>query len=182
MTISKRLTALTASGFVLAATPEAHAWRMPRPASSTPPDPAQAGFPPLPWLADPAGASVRTPPPEKPPITREVIVFASGFALAAAAATGIWMLLGADSSPMPGSPKTGVAAPCSIAHALAAASGRDGRFPLQADVAGLQAANITSFMLIGNSAAAARRRSGFPDVVPACRQAQRCRLGRVSRH
>lgn len=76
------------------------------------------------------------------------------------------MLAGADSSAGPGKPKTSAAAspaaltsgqpvPCPMEPAAAAASEKDGRLPLQASVEGLIAADIRSFIVMGNQAAAA---------------------------
>ena len=124
--------------------------------------------------------------PAAAPMSRELVIFASGFALAAAAAVGAWMLLGADSRPLSGSPKSRVAptqaaalaspqqADCAMEPATAAASAQDGRFPLQASVAGLIEADMASFIVIGHdSAAAGRPRDAEAAFLMSCRVADK---------
>ena len=101
--------------------------------------------------------------------SRQLIVFASGFVLAAAALAGAWMTLNESSLPVPGKLKTinpamqpGVLAPrqfiaCPLQATARATDEKDGKFPLQADVSGLIAADIASFIAIGKEAAAAGR-------------------------
>lgn len=185
MSIVKRLTAIVASGFALATTPEAQAWKTPSPLGPDRPTPS---VPPPPHLADsPETANVVPPPLALKP--RELIIFASGFvlaAVAAVAAVAIWLLPGADPSPVPGKPKTSVALPqpaalasgqlatCPMEPAATAASEKDGKFPLQAGVEGLIAADITSFIVIGNEAAAAGRpRDAEAAFLMACRVAEK---------
>ena len=184
MRITKRLTAIIASGFALAATPEAQAWKAPSPLGPGRPTPS---VPPPPQLADPPETATVKPPPLALS-ARELLVFASGFALAAVAAVGMWMLPGSDSSPVPGKPKTSVAvapplpaalasgqlATCPTEPAAAPANEKDGQFPLQAGVEGLIAADITSFIVIGNEAAAAGRpRDAEAAFLMACRVADK---------
>ena len=182
MSIIKRLTAIIASGFALAATPEAQAFKTPSPLGPGRPTP---GVPPPPQLADSPETTNSEPPPlELTP--RTLIVFASGFALAAAAVVAVWMLPSADASLAPGKPKTTVAPPqrialgsgqlatCPIEPAAIAASDKDGKFPLQTSVEGLIAADITSFIVIGNEAAAADRpRDAEAAFLMACRVADK---------
>ncbi len=162
MEIVKRLTAIIASGFALAATPETQAWKTPQPLG--PGRPVPDVLPP-PQATDQAKTKLVQPPP-KELAPRALIVFAAGFALAAVATVGLWMLAETDSSARPGNPKTSVAAPpsavataqpapCPTEPATAAASEKDGRLPLQASVDGLIVADITSFIFIGSQAAAA---------------------------
>lgn len=119
-------------------------------------------------------------------MSRELVIFASGFALAAAAAVGAWMLLGSDSRPLSGSPKSRPAptqaaalaspqqADCAMEPATAAASAQDGRFPLQASVAGLIEADMASFIVIGHdSAAAGRPRDAEAAFLMSCRVADK---------
>jgi hypothetical protein len=186
MFITKRLAAIIASGLALAATPEASAWKTPRPASSLMPDKPVASVPPPPQRPDQPETTVQPSPVA--PTPRELVVFALGFALATAAAVGIWLLRGADSSPAHGKPKTNAAAPrpvalatrplatCPIEPAAAAASEKDGHFPLQADVSGLIAADIASFIVIGKEAVAAgRARDAEAAFLMSCRVADKLR-------
>jgi len=185
MSIVKRLTAIVASGLALATTPEAQAWKTPSPLGPDRPTPS---VPPPPPLADSNEPSNVVPPPSarKP---RELMVFASGFALAAlaaVAAVAIWMLPGANPSPVPEKPQTTVAPPqpaappsgqlstCPTEPAATAATDKDGKFPLQAGVEGLIAADITSFIVIGTEAAAAGRpRDAEAAFLMACRVAEK---------
>ena len=93
-------------------------------------------------------------------------VFGSGFVLLALVAGGIWLAFGATfSSPDP-TPRTNVPASpakllsagkftaCPVQPAAAVASQKDGRFPLLADVSGLIAADIGSFLVLGKEFAA----------------------------
>lgn len=181
MSISKRLIAIITSGFALAATPEAQAWKEPRPLGPDRPTPGAAGPPPRPGEAETTPAFSPSP---ASPAPRELIVLTSGFALAAAAVVGVWLLPAADSSPVPGqlatsvappptaAPASGQPAPCPPEPAAAAASEKDGRFPLQGNVEGLIAADITSFIAIGNQAVAAGRpRDAEAAFLMACRVA-----------
>ena len=165
MTIIKRLAAVVASALALATAPEAGAWK---PRSDLPrmPDKPPASAPPPP-TPDQADASVLPPPLALTP--RQLKIFASVLVLAAAAAIGAWMLMRSDSSPLSGKPKTSGSAPqavalepgqtaaCPLQPATVVAGEKDGRFPLQAGVAGLVAADIASFFVIGKEAAAAGR-------------------------
>ena len=107
-----------------------------------------------------------------PPVefsARRLAVFASALALVAAAAVGAWMLTRSNSWPVPGKPNTDRSAPqpralassqiaaCPLQAITAVADKKDGLFPLQAGVAGLVAADIASFIVIGKEAAAAGR-------------------------
>lgn len=182
MSIIKRLTAIIASGFALAATPEAQAWKEPSPLGPGRPTPSVT---PPPQLPDPPETTTVEPPPLALRASG-LVVFASGFALAAVVAVGLWMLPGADSSPVAGKPKTSIAPPqpaalasgklatCPLEPAAAAASEKDGKFPLQASVEGLIAADIKSFIFIGNEAAAAGRpRDAEAAFLMACRVADK---------
>lgn len=208
MPLIERVKAIIASGLALAATPDAISWKTPRPTSrlaadqtasgalppttspSPPPIPPPLLTPPplTPPLSTPppppSGSMAQTPPAA--PMSRELVVFASGFALAAAAAVGAWLLLGADSRPLSGSPRSRPAptqaaalaspqqADCAMEPATAAASARDGRFPLQASVAGLIEADIASFVVIGHdSAAAGRPRDAEAAFLMSCRVADK---------
>ena len=184
MRITKRLTAIIASGFALAATPEADPWTKPRRAPLAS-DPPTASAPPPPQLPEqPVTAAVKPSPVAL--TSRELIVFASGFALVAAATVGTWMLLESDLPLLTRKPQTAVASPppaelapgqsatCPTEPAAAAASEKDGLFPLQASVDGLIAADITSFMAIGNRAAAAGRpRDAEAAFLMSCRVADK---------
>ena len=96
------------------------------------------------------------------------------------------MLVAADSSPVPGKPSTGVVPPpvaarasgqpasCPMAPAAAAANEKDGLFPLLANMEGLIVADITSFIAIGNQAAAGGRpRDAEAALLMACRVADK---------
>jgi hypothetical protein len=167
MTITKRLTALIASGLALAAAPDADAWKPRRSASSHAPDAPATSAPPQPLPDEPKPGIPALPPVALTP--RQLAVFASGLLITAAMVAGAWVLWGSDSSLVPRKSKTSVPAPqpaalasgqitaCPLQPAAAAAGAKDGHFPLQAGVAGLQAADIASFMVIGKEAAAAGR-------------------------
>lgn len=163
MTITKRLAALVTSALALAAAHDADAWK-PRSEQARVPDKSTASAGPQ-STPDQAKAGIQ-PPPEA--LTQwHPAVFASALALATAAAVGAWMLPRADSSPIPSQPKTSSLAPqptalnssqigaCPLQPITAVTDRRDGRFPLQAGVAGLVAADIASFIVVGQQAAAA---------------------------
>ena len=164
MTITKRLAALVASALALAAAPDAGAWK-PRSASSRMPATPTANTPPQPTPDQPKANG--PPPVELPP--RRLAVFAAALVLVAAAAVGAWMLTRSNSWPVPGKPNTDRSAPqptalassqiaaCPLQAITAVADKTDGLFPLQAGVAGLVAADIASFIVIGKEAAAAGR-------------------------
>jgi hypothetical protein len=185
MSITRRLTQIISSAFTLAAAPQSPSWTTPEqspdhpsrsasPPQSSPESPPQS--PPDQGPIDP----LKSPPLAKPNPQRDLVVFAAGFALAAAATVGIWLLIKSDSwatrqatasnaasgsavatgptgSPggataAPGAQASGQPVSCPSEPIVAAASEKDGRFPLQPSVEGLIAADITSFMVIGNQA------------------------------
>ena len=180
ISIVKRLTAIIASGVALAATPAARAWDTPRPLGPdrpTPDTPQPASSPDQP-------DTERVDPSPVALAALESIVLASGFALAVFAAVATWLLQGTDSSPAPENPNTSVASPppaamasgqlavCPNEPVAEAASDKDGHFPLQRNVEGLRAADVTSFIVIGNeSAAAGRPRDAEAAFLMACRVA-----------
>ena len=182
MTIITRLAAVLASGFKLAAASDAGAWKAPRSALS--PEPEQATSSVSPAMPDQRKASVKLAPVAL--TSRQLIVFASGFVLAAAALAGAWMTLNESSSPVssklkttnpamqPGVPASRQFAACPLQAAAPAAGEKDGKFPLQADVSGLIAADIASFIAIGKEAAAAGRpRDAEVAFVMSCRVADK---------
>ena len=165
MTIITRLAAVLAAGFKLAAASDAAAWKAPRSASSAVPEQATTSVsPPVPKRPS---TSVQLPPVAL--TSRQLTVFALGFVLAAAALAGIWMTLNESSSQassmlkttnlamQPGVPASRQFAACPLMPTTAAASEKDGQFPLQADVSGLIAADIASFIAIGKEAVASGR-------------------------
>ena len=164
MGIVKRLTGIIASGFALAAKPETQTWKTPQPLGPGRPTP---GVPPSPQT-DPTDPTDTTPARPLPPVLapRALMIFASGFALAAIATVGLWMLTGDDSPAKSGTPPARAAAlpaatasaqpaACPLEPAASAASEKDGRLPLLASVDGLIMADITSFIFMGNQAASA---------------------------
>ena len=120
------------------------------------------------------------------PRSRYLVVFAVSFVLAALGLTAAWMGLSPaswslnDKLSMAGL-TSGPTAPgglalnaCPLQPAIAAAGEKDGQFPLQADVAGLTAADIGSFLVIGKqSAAAGRPRDAEVAFLMACRVADK---------
>lgn len=186
MSLIERVKAIIASGLALAATPDANTWKTPRPLSPLTSDALTTSvLMPSPSLPQPE-PEPQPQPPTAAPGTRELVVLASGFAIAAAAAVGIWVFLGADSGQSSKQPKADVVpaqspalasrqlADCGMAPAAAAASEQDGRFPLQADVAGLIAADIAFFIVIGNeSATAGRLRDAEAAFLMSCRVADK---------
>jgi hypothetical protein len=184
MSITKRLAALVASALALAAAHDAGAWR-PRSEQARVPYKSTAGAG-LQSTPDQVKASVQ-PQPEA--LTQgHPAVFASALALAAAAALSAWMLSGANSSPVSGGPQTSSLAQrpmalgssqiaaCPSQPVTAAASEKDGKFPLQTGVSGLIAADIASFIVIGREAAATGRpRDAEVAFLMACRVADKLR-------
>jgi hypothetical protein len=162
MTIPRRLAALVASALALAAAHGAGASKA-RTAQADVPDKSTASAGPQATTPDQAKAGVQPPPVA---LTQgRPAVFVSALALAAAAAVGAWILPSADSSPVPSQPKAGSLATlassqiaaCPLQSITAVADKTDGRLPLQAGVAGLVAADITSFIVLGREAAASGR-------------------------
>lgn len=123
-----------------------------------------------------------------PPKPRYLVTFAFFFVLAALALAGAWMGLGLNSLPgndrlaatkalpAPGPvAKEGPAlSACPLQPAIAPAGEKDGQFPLQADVSGLTATDIGSFLVIGKqSSAAGRPRDAETAFLMACRVADK---------
>ena len=120
------------------------------------------------------------------PKSRYLGVFAVFFVLAALGLTAAWMGLTPaswslnDKFSIPGL-ASGPTAPdglalnaCPLQPAIAAAGEKDGQFPLQADVVGLTAADIGSFLVIGKqSAAAGRPHDAEVAFLMACRVADK---------
>ena len=172
MGIVKRLTQIISSGFALAATPEAQPWKTPHQAPLAP---------------DQSATSVPLPPQLPVALTkRELVVFASGFALAATATVGVWRLFESDlwrvrgaartsvATTQPGAQASGQLTTCPMEPVAAAASEKDGLFPLQSSVEGLIAADITSFMVIGSqSVVAGRTRDAEAAFLMSCRVAEK---------
>lgn len=106
------------------------------------------------------------PPQPMASSARQVIVFASGFALAAAIFIGAWMALRSDSLP---APRKNVAplhstaqgavqlAACSLQPVVAAAGETDGKLPVQVDVSKLMSSDIEAFIVLGRDATVAGR-------------------------
>ena len=188
MRIGKRLTAIIASGLALASTPETQAWKEPRPLGPGRPSPGVSPgvmpMPPLPADEAPTAASAQ---PGAQPQPRALAVFASGFVMVAVAflaAVVLWMLPRGDALPVTAQPGPVLAPPpasasaalasCPLQPAAPAASEKDGLFPLQAGVEGLIAADIRSFIAIGNQAAATGRpRDAEAAFLMACRVAEK---------
>ena len=135
--------------------------------------PAEPGPAPVP--AQPAG-----------PKPRFLIIFASLFVFTALMLVGAWMGLGsafpsldnkfATANSTSGPVESGGLPldACPLQPAIAAAGIHDGQFPLQADVSGLTATDIGSFLVIGRqSAAAGRPRDAEVAYLMACRVADK---------
>ncbi|MDB5744490.1 MAG: hypothetical protein JWR68_2805 [Polaromonas sp.] len=151
----------------------------PRP---TPADqPKQTAPLPQPSLAQ---AKTTAPAPQRAGLTaQEMTVFVLGFLLAAVALAGAWMTWGPGWSYLPAKQATEASAPpatlasgqlttCPLQPAAAPAGENDGKFPLQADVSGLTAADIASFLVVGKTAAAnGRSRDAEIAFLMACRVA-----------
>ena len=130
-------------------------------------------------------------PPTEPdqlavPKSRYLVVFSVFFVLAALGLTAAWMGLTPASWSLNGKfsmaglasgPSTPDGLPlsaCPLQPAIAAVGEKDGQFPLQADVAGLTAADIGSFFVIGKqSATAGRSRDAEVAFLMACRVADK---------
>ena len=203
MAANKRLGAVFVSGLLLGAAAVARARKQPDPALAPLPDLEKAPVPPTqPAAAQPPIRFPRTLPefefgPDEPmpgvlaakpapPKSWYLIVFASLFVLTAAALIGAWMGLGpaflslnnrfsaADSTSGPIAPAGLPLNACPLQSAVAAAGQKDGQFPLQADVSGLTATDIGSFLVIGKqSAAAGRLRDAEVAFLMACRVADK---------
>ena len=203
MAVNKRLGAVFVSGLLLGAAAVAKARKQPGPASAPLPDPENAKVrPPQPAAAPPPVRFPRTLPefefgpdepisaisPPKPdaPKSRHLIIFASLFVLLAVALTGAWMGLGPAFFSLNDKfgateSTSGAIAPggllinaCPLQPAIAAAGEKDGQFPLQADVSGLTATDIGSFLVIGKqSALAGRPRDAEVAFLMACRVADK---------
>ena len=160
------------------------------------PDPPKTSAPLRQPMPDPpkSSATPRQPMPDPPearfppqPRQRQLPIFFLVFVLAAVALAGAWMTWGPALLPAPGRPQTSdAAAPppvapasqqqtaCPLQPAVVAASDTDGRFPLQAGVSGLIAADIASFIVIGNEAVAAGRpRDAEAAFLMSCRVADK---------
>jgi hypothetical protein len=121
--------------------------------------------------------------------SRKLALIALAAVLVAAAFTGVWMAWSSSSRQGPNLLKTGAAllrpaispasqqsaaASCALPPATAVAAEKDGKFPLAADVSGLIAADITSFLVLGKEAAAAgRARDAEVAFLMSCRLADR---------
>lgn len=183
MSITKRLKATIASGFALAAAPQTEGWKPRRPAVSPAFDPQPASD--RPPARAPAAPETKAQSPGGAPAPRDLLVFASGFVLAAAAAAGLWLLAGAGLPSLPGKMKATVArlqpsvpleqqATCNVEPATPVTGEADGRFPLHASVTGLVAADIASLIVIGNEAAATGRpRDAESAYLMSCRVADK---------
>ena len=182
MTITTRLAAVLAAGFKLAAASDATAWKLPRSALSL--EPEQEASSVSPAMLDQRKKSVQLAPMAL--TSRQLVAFASGFVFAAAALAGAWMTLNESSSPASSNPKTidpamqpSVSASrqlsaCPLQPSASAASEKDGKFPLQADVSGLIVADIASFIAIGKEAASAGRlRDAEVAFLMSCRVAEK---------
>ncbi|MEO5658335.1 MAG: hypothetical protein ABIQ90_00870 [Polaromonas sp.] len=126
-------------------------------------------------------------PPQPAVLTsRQLAVFASGLVLVGVALTGAWFLWSSDLSFTPGLQKSSSPAPqpaalasgqivaCPMQPAAPAAGEKDGAFPLQADVSGLTDADIASFIVIAQDAAAeGRPRDAEVAFMMACRVADK---------
>lgn len=180
MTFTTRLAAVLAAGLELAAAHDAAAWQAPHPASSPLPEqPATGVSPPLP---EQRKSSVRLAPGA--PTPGQLLIFASGAVLAATVLMAAWMTLPESASFASGRPEIGKPAmlagvpasksfaACPLQPAAPVAGEKDGQFPLQADVSGLIAADIASFIAIGKEAVAAGRlRDAEVAFLMACRTA-----------
>jgi hypothetical protein len=161
------------------------------------PAPSAAGAPPFRSLPDERTAI--PPPPggiegyrsdavaRNPiPSAGKLAVYASGFVIGAALVVGTWLALDSSLWPTPAKSKSGIfasqsgtsaskqGAACPVQPTTAAANEKDGRFPLQADVSGLIAADMASFIIVGREAAAAGRpRDAEVAFLMSCRVAEK---------
>ena len=162
------------------------AWKERDLASSPLPEPPKPEVRPFQAIPDPpettaaSGKSV-------PPAPGQLAMLASVFLfVAAAAVVGGWILLSTDSLPLFKDAKTDVAQPnpvelaggplaaCPAQPIVTVAGEKDGRFPMQADESGLIAADIASFLVLGQSASAAGRvRDAEVALLMSCRIADK---------
>ena len=121
------------------------------------------------------------------PAPGQLALFASVFLfVAAAAVVGAWMLFFTDAAPSFNNAKTAAPLPspaelaalqvvgCPAQPIAAVAGDKDGRFPMQADESGLIAADIASFLILGQAAlAAGRGRDAEVALLMSCRIADK---------
>ena len=118
-----------------------------------------------PWPEPPVPAAAA----QAGPTARQLRIFASCGVLAAACVASAWLLLDVSGSTvsffMPGKPVTTALAPqasgqvatCPLEPMAAVTGSKDGQFPFQPEVPGLQAADIASFIVVGKDAVASSR-------------------------
>lgn len=172
----KRVGTVLVSGMLLGALAVAGRKQKPALASSpeTDPDPVSAVSAPL-LQAPPLQSSLKSPSDNQAAFTEAPVrwssgsrlaVVGSGVVLLALVAGGMWLTFGSTFSSPDSTPRTNVSAlpakllsagkftACPVQPAAAVASQKDGRFPLLADVSGLIAADIGSFLVLGREFAA----------------------------
>lgn len=164
--------------------------------------PKALALPPQPATASPTLRSARTLPefdfgPDEPihsilpaepaaPKSRYLMIFATLFLLTAALLVGAWTVGGpaffslddrfsvTDAASRPMAQSGLPISACPLQPAVAAAGVKDGQLPLQADVSGLTAADIGSFLVIGKqSATAGQPRDAEAAFLMACRVADK---------
>lgn len=162
------------------------AWQARGSASSEPPDrPKPDGF------SFPQGLGPQQPAaPGLGPIMaqpRHLAAFAPWFiAIGGAMGLGGWLLLNTGPSDLPGgerpnAARSGLAGPesaqlvmCPSEPVVPAAGDKDGKFPMQADVTGLAAVDIASFVVLSNEASASgRERDAEVGLLMSCRIADK---------
>ena len=162
------------------------AWKARESALTDPPDPPKPDSSPFPQSSGPPkpGAPAPRPVVSDP---RRLAALAQWFVVVAAAiGLGGWLLLNTQPSDLPGSERPNAARPepaqpasvplvmCPSEPVVPAASDKDGQFPMQADVSGLLAVDIASFVILSNEASAAgRERDAEVGLLMSCRIADK---------
>lgn len=162
------------------------AWKARESALSHPPDSPKPDSSPFPESPGPPQPGAPAPRPAASGPGR-LATFAPWFvAIAAATGLGGWLLLNTEPSDLPGSERPTAARPepaqpasvplvmCPSEPVVPVAGDKDGQFPMQADVSGLLAVDIASFVVLSNEASAAgRARDAEVGLLMSCRIADK---------
>lgn len=162
------------------------AWKARESALTDPPGAPKPGSPPSPQ--SPAPPKPAAPVPGSVASSRRRFAALAPWLVVIAAAIGLggWLLLNTAPADLPGSEQPSAARPepaqaasmplvmCPSEPLAPAASDKDGQFPMQADVSGLLAVDIASFVVLSQEASAAgRERDAEVSLLMSCRIADK---------